>query len=361
MLFTYMYTVDAARTHDDIKDDRKIDIKNEMKAENGKEYNSEDVFIAVFKHIDKERKTFCRKNKIKGKAKDIQWILIVPSIWNERSVNKMKQWIIESGLVDGNMSDQLVTITESDAAALVLQQDMEQVTNIDCKMNNDDDDDGEKKQENDQNVKEISSFALVYPYDHHLVDQDAEYEKYLNTFSNPCDDMSDFEDSDDDEDAEGKKYILVDAGGRFTKISCHRIGANNTHTLLYMIRLPSGGYYIDAQYIKLLNDIFSKKYMDEFKLKQPRDYEELMDNFLKSKHMFDAKFDAFNCLLPTGLVTFLRNKVAKSDDANTIDDLIKKSDKTKLCMHGCFILKMFLFMQSEMFLNPDLCRLKEIN
>eukprot|EP01084_Bolivina_argentea_P308141 532737_1 len=69
----------------DIQPHNKIDIKDNLIAANGKIYSSENIFIAAFKHIDNERKTYFRKNKIKAKSNQIQWILTVPVMWNDKA------------------------------------------------------------------------------------------------------------------------------------------------------------------------------------------------------------------------------------------------------------------------------------
>ena len=125
----------ADMTHEDIQEYTKIHIKDRLKAENGQKYNSEDVFIAVFKHIDKERKSFCRKHKIKAKSKDIQWILIVPTIWSDKFINKLKQWMIKSGLVDPKTPAQLEIITETDATLTLLQELRQKTMNQDEEKN----------------------------------------------------------------------------------------------------------------------------------------------------------------------------------------------------------------------------------
>ncbi len=211
-----------------------------IKAENGKEYHSQDLFIETFKFIDKERKTFCRKHKIKAKKNDIQWILVVPSVWKKISLTKIKHWLNVSGLI--GMSYQVEIISESMAASLAMQ-------------------------------KEIKN-----------TQRNEEENKY-----------------------EGEKYILIDAGGRFTKISCHRIGANNTSSMIYSARKTYGGYSIDNKYIKLLHKTFGKETMDEFKKNKAKSYEEMMNNFMKSKHTFAFFLESFMCVLPKEFINFLLN------------------------------------------------------
>ena len=94
-------------------------------------------------------------------------------------------------------------------------------------------------------------------------------------------------DYDDFELVKGDKYILVDVGGGTADIACHEIVDEFGVKELYH---PSGGkwgsIYIDAQYKKLLNQIFSTECMNEFKKKAANDYVKLMYNFIMAKETF---------------------------------------------------------------------------
>ena len=55
-------------------DDKKIDIKDTIKAVDGTDYSSEKVFVAMLKHLQKESSAFLRKKRIRVKKNEIQWI-----------------------------------------------------------------------------------------------------------------------------------------------------------------------------------------------------------------------------------------------------------------------------------------------
>eukprot|EP01084_Bolivina_argentea_P006327 11986_1 len=76
-----------------------INISNELIAANGIKFCSDFIFIAAFKYIQLEAFKFLKSKKIKNiKMNEIQWIITVPAIWNDKSKYKMKEWAIKSGL-----------------------------------------------------------------------------------------------------------------------------------------------------------------------------------------------------------------------------------------------------------------------
>eukprot|EP01084_Bolivina_argentea_P124778 221101_1 len=121
---------------DDEKQQTKIPIKMKLKATNGKELPSETVFIAAFEHLKSESDKFLKKNKATKqlfkqlKDDEIQWIITVPSIWNDTAKHKMTEWAIAAKLVNPNIKNQCKIVYEPECAALAIQYYMSQINNI---------------------------------------------------------------------------------------------------------------------------------------------------------------------------------------------------------------------------------------
>merc|ERR1719410_2082251 len=189
----------------DNKHNKKINIKKELMAMNGKTYSSEKVFVEALKYLKTEAQKYFRKLKV-GKPKDseIQWILTVPAIWNDYAKNQMREWAIASDLVSRDIDNQLKIVFEPDCASLAIQHKIARA----------------KKKESSGG------------------DNESHFADY--TFS------------------KGQKYILIDAGGGTVDIAFHEIlgdfGVKECHH-------PSGGpwgsCYIDDEFVKILNIIFS--------------------------------------------------------------------------------------------------------
>eukprot|EP01084_Bolivina_argentea_P265026 449106_1 len=100
---------------------RKVDICQKITAANGKKIAASIVFVAVFKYLEQKA---MKSLKIKGietvNKNDIQWIVTVPAIWNDKAKYQMRQWTIDAGLVNPNILDQCKIVYESDCASLCI-------------------------------------------------------------------------------------------------------------------------------------------------------------------------------------------------------------------------------------------------
>ena len=125
----------------------------------------------------------------------------------------------------------------------------------------------------------------------------------------------------------------MDAGGGTVDIACHEIlGRFGVKEILYPSGGPWGSCYIDDQYFKLLNSIFSGKWMNEFKCAQPNVYIEIRHHFQMAKEIFygqnqDKDKKWYNVRLPTDFCSFLEEKIEelKSDDIEEIEDLVSNA------------------------------------
>eukprot|EP01084_Bolivina_argentea_P169678 294120_1 len=112
------------------------------------------------------------------------------------------------------------------------------------------------------------------------------------------------------------KYILIDAGGGTVDVACHKIcGDGRVEEIVYPTGGPYGSCYIDDAYMKLLENIFSKKWLDEFKQDSPTVYVDIMYHFQQAKSTFYADSEAFvhNIQIPFEFVQFLEEKCGAND------------------------------------------------
>eukprot|EP01084_Bolivina_argentea_P154476 269282_1 len=235
----------------------KVDTADTLKAVNGQILAAEIVFVQAFKSLQKLAKACIpriTKNKARVTDDEIQWILTVPAIWSDSAKQKMKRWITNAGLVDKNIKDQCVIVYEPDCASLAIQRE-----HLKGRIINDD-------------YKDSAEMPIMQ---------------------------------------NGNTYILVDAGGGTVDIATHKILEDGS---VEEIMRPTGGKlgscYIDDLYIKLLEEIFSEAWMDEFKKEGPLYYMEIRSNFEKAKETFyeDSESMTHPVELPFEFVQFLEEK-----------------------------------------------------
>ena len=207
--------------------------------------DAEIVFVAAFKFIKdiviQNLKKEFKKSKISVKIdsiKDIQWIVTIPAIWDDIAKNKMITWIGKAGLTIKEIKDHCLLKYEPDCASLSLQHELTDET-----------------KKNDDKLCEVEN----------------------------KDDIK-----DNNNDLNGKKYILIDAGGGTVDIACHEFMENNSvKELHYPTGGPWGDMYVDKAFENILHDLLGNELLDSIKNEDQGAYFDLLQNFRKAKMNFE--------------------------------------------------------------------------
>ena len=193
----------------------------------------------------------------------------------------MKEWAIKAGLIDDKIKDQCKIVYEPDCASLAIQHEVKNKNFTANACNPTEDSEEEEEEEIKEGLNE-------------------DYKEIPDFFH------------------KGEKYILVDAGGGTVDIACHEIlGEFGVKEIHHPTGGPWGSYYIDDKYIELLEDIFSKEWMTEFKMQSPNTYVQILHNFQSSKATFyenylNKKSKKHNVRIPDDFLAFVEEKCANS-------------------------------------------------
>ena len=204
------------------------ELATELEAINGIKYSSERVFIEAFKHIYLECKRYLKKNKIKVFDREIEWILTVPSIWNEKAKYKLKQWAEKANLF--KYHDQCKIVYEPDAASIFIQHELyyRYIKAIKIKHK-------KQQQSESKSMDEFEDSIPSLPHFHNLsrllkqpqiIDDDEE--------KDPVKNIPKFD--------KGMQYILIDGGGGTVDVACHEIVGEFGHEMGVKEVLPPTGY-----------------------------------------------------------------------------------------------------------------------
>eukprot|EP01083_Nonionella_stella_P250141 864226_1 len=101
-------------------DEEKVNTAKYLTATNGERVESEIVFIAAFRELQRMAKSYIPRIARNDPITDdeTQWIVTVPAIWSQKAKNKMKTWITKAGLVNPNILNQCMIVYEPDCASL---------------------------------------------------------------------------------------------------------------------------------------------------------------------------------------------------------------------------------------------------
>eukprot|EP01084_Bolivina_argentea_P092332 166119_1 len=124
----------------------------------------------------------------------------------------------------------------------------------------------------------------------------------------------------------GDRYILVDAGGGTVDIACHEIiDENGVREIVHPTGGKWGSCYIDDQYIRLLSDIFTPTWVDEFRAEAPNGFVEITNDFQSAKSTFFADGDEntmyHNVRLPAEFLSFIEEKLEEVEDGQEEMDI----------------------------------------
>lgn len=105
------------------------------------------------------------------------------------------------------------------------------------------------------------------------------------------------------------RYMVVDCGGGTVDITVHEIiDENGTIKELHKATGgPYGSVGIDLEFEKLLDDIFGSEFMDQFKIKRPAIYVDLMVSFeARKRNASPFKITPINIALPFAFIDYYK-------------------------------------------------------
>ena len=329
-----IYSERQLKDNEEKKMDEKIDISQELIAANGKKCSSEIVFITAFQHLHREAMKHLKKiTKQQIDADEIQWIVTVPAIWTNKAKRQMQQWVYKAGLVSEDIINQCLIVPEPNCASLSIQKER-QPNDSYLHIIHEEHEDELSKLLHDNNLYQdlyerfkedgVDILMLSEMSDNEIDELGQEYDLRVPQRlklrrlaksipeTKQSDIMNKHKDAFIDAPLEiGEKYILIDAGGGTVDVSCHQIKGEYEVDELYK---PSGGpwgsCYIDDEYIKLLQKIFSKQWIEEFRRAQPNIYVEIIENFQAAKETFYSNSEAewHHVVIPDDFIGFLEEK-----------------------------------------------------
>jgi molecular chaperone DnaK (HSP70) len=112
----------------------------------------------------------------------------------------------------------------------------------------------------------------------------------------------------------GTRYVVVDCGGGTIDVTIHEIHESDSTGYLKELYKASGGPFgsmiVDLEFEKLLKNIFSKEFIDEFIENFPASYNSLMSTFESKKRSvcFDNPPNYLNINLPYSFIDFYKKK-----------------------------------------------------
>ncbi|XP_063731425.1 heat shock 70 kDa protein 12A isoform X6 [Eleginops maclovinus] len=247
----------------------------DLHAANGKRVKALDIFayaLAFFK--EQALKELSDQTGGDFDNNDVRWVITVPAIWKMPAKQFMREAAYKSGLVSRENPEQLIIALEPEAASIY------------CR-----------------------KLRL-----HQMVDLGA------NNTQNGCSPTENVGGAM----TQGDRYVVVDCGGGTVDLTVHQIRLPEGH--LKELYKASGGPYgsigIDYEFEKLLCKIFGQDFIDQFKIKRPAAWVDLMIAFESRKRAAaPERSNPLNINLPFSFIDYY-----KKFRGHSVEHALRKSN-----------------------------------
>ncbi|XP_066528451.1 heat shock 70 kDa protein 12A isoform X3 [Hoplias malabaricus] len=252
-----------------------LSIDTELHAANGKRVKALDIFayaLAFFK--EQALKELTDQAGAEFDNADVRWVITVPAIWKMPAKQFMREAAYKAGLATRENPEQLIIALEPEAASIYCRKlRLHQMIDL-----------GAKTSINGYNPPENVGAGMT----------------------------------------QGDRYVVVDCGGGTVDLTVHQIRMPEGH--LKELYKASGGPYgsigIDYEFEKLLCKIFGQDFIDQFKIKRPAAWVDLMIAFESRKRAAAPdRTNPLNINLPFSFIDYY-----KKFRGHSVEHALRKSN-----------------------------------
>ncbi|XP_017207166.1 heat shock 70 kDa protein 12A isoform X3 [Danio rerio] len=252
-----------------------LSIDTDLHAANGKKVKALDIFayaLAFFK--EQALKELSDQAGAEFDNADVRWVITVPAIWKMPAKQFMREAAYKAALVTRENPDQLIIALEPEAASIYCRKlRLHQMVDL-----------GSKTALNGYSPTDNAGVGMT----------------------------------------QGDRYVVVDCGGGTVDLTVHQIRLPEGH--LKELYKASGGPYgsigIDYEFEKLLCKIFGQDFIDQFKIKRPAAWVDLMIAFESRKRAATPdRSNPLNINLPFSFIDYY-----KKFRGHSVEHALRKSN-----------------------------------
>ncbi|XP_059517518.1 heat shock 70 kDa protein 12A isoform X4 [Myotis daubentonii] len=252
-----------------------LTLDTDLTAANGKKIKALEIFAYALQYFKEQAlKELSDQAGSEFENSDVRWVITVPAIWKQPAKQFMRQAAYQAGLASPENAEQLIIALEPEAASIY------------C-----------RKLRLHQMI-ELSSKTAV------------------NGYSSRDTVGAGF--------AQGDKYVVVDSGGGTVDLTVHQIRLPEGH--LKELYKATGGPYgslgVDYEFEKLLCKIFGEDFIEQFKIKRPAAWVDLMIAFESRKRAAAPdRTNPLNITLPFSFIDYY-----KKFRGHSVEHALRKSN-----------------------------------
>uniref|UniRef100_A0A8C0YCR1 Heat shock protein 12A n=1 Tax=Cyprinus carpio carpio TaxID=630221 RepID=A0A8C0YCR1_CYPCA len=234
---------------------------------------------------------------------DVRWVITVPAIWKMPAKQFMREASYKAGLVSRDNPDQLIIALEPEAASIYCRKlRLHQMVDL-----------GNKTAFNGYSPTENVGMGMTQAKEHVRRNRQSRTFLVENVIGELWSELT-----------EGDRYVVVDCGGGTVDLTVHQIRMPEGH--LKELYKASGGPYgslgIDYEFEKLLCKIFGQDFIDQFKIKRPAAWVDLMIAFESRKRAATPdRSNPLNINLPFSFIDYY-----KKFRGHSVEHALRKSN-----------------------------------
>ncbi|KAM3606865.1 uncharacterized protein V6R79_024696 [Siganus canaliculatus] len=280
-----------------------LSIDTDLHAANGKRVKALDIFayaLAFFK--EQALKELSDQTGSEFNNNDVRWVITVPAIWKMPAKQFMREAAYKSALVSRDNPEQLIISLEPEAASIYCRKlRLHQMVDL-----------GSQTTQNGFSPSDPGS-GLNQAKEHVRRNRQSRTFLVENVVGELWSELE-----------EGDRYVVVDCGGGTVDLTVHQIRLPEGH--LKELYKASGGPYgslgIDYEFEKLLCKIFGQDFIDQFKIKRPAAWVDLMIAFESRKRAAaPERTNPLNINLPFSFIDYY-----KKFRGHSVEHALRKSN-----------------------------------
>ncbi|XP_039593141.1 heat shock 70 kDa protein 12A isoform X2 [Polypterus senegalus] len=281
-----------------------LSIETELQAANGKKVKAINVFAYALQFFKEQAlKELSDQAGSQFDNADVRWVITVPAIWKQPAKQFMRQAAYKSGLVNPENPEQLIIALEPEAASIYCRKlRLHQMIDLSNKM-----------AVNGISPAETVASGMTQAKEHVRRNRQSRTFLVENVIGELWSELE-----------EGDRYVVVDCGGGTVDLTVHQIRLPEGH--LKELYKASGGPYgsvgVDYEFEKLLCKIFGDDFIDQFKIKRPAAWVDLMIAFESRKRAAAPdRTNPLNINLPFSFIDYY-----KKFRGHSVEHALRKSN-----------------------------------
>ncbi|XP_034041119.1 heat shock 70 kDa protein 12A isoform X2 [Thalassophryne amazonica] len=281
-----------------------LSIDTDLQAANGKRVKALDIFayaLAFFK--EQALKELSDQTGSEFDNNDVRWVITVPAIWKMPAKQFMREAAYKSGLVSRENPEQLIIALEPEAASIYCRKlRLHQMVDL-----------ATQTTQNGFSPTDNVGSGMTQAKEHVRRNRQSRTFLVENVIGELWSELE-----------EGDRYVVVDCGGGTVDLTVHQIRLPEGH--LKELYKASGGPYgsigIDYEFEKLLCRIFGQDFIDQFKIKRPAAWVDLMIAFESRKRAAAPdRTNPLNINLPFSFIDYY-----KKYRGHSVEHALRKSN-----------------------------------